>query len=619
MGNCKQFFTSKGAGQWFLWSITLIFITALCTFTILEVKSLEDEEPSVIRIILNTITQKSAKTNGDNLPTNNQFVLVNVESVQGNKAIVTQEEGEEVGEDNTTGELERKVRDTEGNTPANVNKTNNSYYEEQTPVLVYSKTDQEPPLSYRQSAPTPFEHGSHEEQPYYDDSVNDDHGYYRPQYDDDSREDFPGPQDYPTDAYSDQGRSSQNQPYDSYYRQWHYATPSPVSSASSSSVMATQSSQGNRKLQTMTSAPNAGDKHRDPYYDYDYFGYRQRSPPYHPQQQQMQSYHPSPSTTNTAVQKQKEESSELNLITILKTIKTMWDLYQSFISAWNSMAEHQNRQEELRRQKLEELQQQQKLRINSKKPTKIENRKKPENNNNKNPKTNAKQTTTKGPSTKVSTTTLASSAESSTEEEEMQVTSPKVKQQLNKAKVEPRKAPKGEKTAITEAEGLRTKRQTASESTDVGEGRYIKGDPLKGYYDFVITEGSYKFWAVFQVGTALLIIYSTFAAIYYSKVNPLVSDYDYTDYLGGARSLSGGDLDFVDDETTENGVKQSKGWLDWLPRTGHSLKFILDAIDKLPVDHDVAKEANGNAEEWLESTTADNDYSEDESSNNKAM
>lgn len=33
----------------------------------------------------------------------------------------------------------------------------------------------------------------------------------------------------------------------------------------------------------------------------------------------------------------------------------------------------------------------------------------------------------------------------------------------------------------------------------MGEGRYIKGDPLSGYYDFIITEGSYKFWATFQV------------------------------------------------------------------------------------------------------------------------
>lgn len=41
----------------------------------------------------------------------------------------------------------------------------------------------------------------------------------------------------------------------------------------------------------------------------------------------------------------------------------------------------------------------------------------------------------------------------------------------------------------------------AGNSTAVAavEGRYIQGDPLNGYYDFVISEGSYKFWAVFQV------------------------------------------------------------------------------------------------------------------------
>lgn len=35
--------------------------------------------------------------------------------------------------------------------------------------------------------------------------------------------------------------------------------------------------------------------------------------------------------------------------------------------------------------------------------------------------------------------------------------------------------------------------------TATEQGRYIKGDPLNGYYDFVITEGSYKFWVAFQV------------------------------------------------------------------------------------------------------------------------
>lgn len=49
---------------------------------------------------------------------------------------------------------------------------------------------------------------------------------------------------------------------------------------------------------------------------------------------------------------------------------------------------------------------------------------------------------------------------------------------------------------------------TVASTTDVAEGRYIKGDPLKGYYDFIITEGSYKFWAGFQVKSSIHIIYT---------------------------------------------------------------------------------------------------------------
>lgn len=45
----------------------------------------------------------------------------------------------------------------------------------------------------------------------------------------------------------------------------------------------------------------------------------------------------------------------------------------------------------------------------------------------------------------------------------------------------------------------RSKRSETSENATNAVSRYIKGDPLQGYYDFVITEGSYKFWAVFQV------------------------------------------------------------------------------------------------------------------------
>lgn len=89
------------------------------------------------------------------------------------------------------------------------------------------------------------------------------------------------------------------------------------------------------------------------------------------------------------------------------------------------------------------------------------------------------------------------------------------------------------------------------------------------------------------MGTAILIIYSTFAAIYYSKVNPLTSDYDYQDYLGAGRSMTGGDDDFVDDsDSPTTTATTTSRVMDWIPRTAHSLKFILDAIDKIPIDHD---------------------------------
>ncbi|KAG4065605.1 hypothetical protein HA402_012595 [Bradysia odoriphaga] len=117
----------------------------------------------------------------------------------------------------------------------------------------------------------------------------------------------------------------------------------------------------------------------------------------------------------------------------------------------------------------------------------------------------------------------------------------------------------------------------STEVNDQSEGRYIKGDPLKGYYDFIITEGSYKFWAAFQLFTAGLMIYSTFAAIYYSKVNPIVSDYDYINYLGGGRSMAD------DPEPSENGYHLSSLLNShWLQTAAHGFEFVLDAVDRLP-------------------------------------
>ncbi|XP_053692045.1 uncharacterized protein LOC128740525 [Sabethes cyaneus] len=113
------------------------------------------------------------------------------------------------------------------------------------------------------------------------------------------------------------------------------------------------------------------------------------------------------------------------------------------------------------------------------------------------------------------------------------------------------------------------------------EGRYIKGDPLNGYYDFIISEGSYKFWAVFQVITAVLIIYSTFAAIYYSKVSPLTSDYDYIDYLNGGRSFAGGrPASGRSDSLVDTWDRLlHKPWFNVVTR---SFGFIMDAIERVP-------------------------------------
>ncbi|XP_019870686.1 uncharacterized protein LOC109599148 [Aethina tumida] len=64
---------------------------------------------------------------------------------------------------------------------------------------------------------------------------------------------------------------------------------------------------------------------------------------------------------------------------------------------------------------------------------------------------------------------------------------------------------------------------------DKPEQKAVKEDPWASYYDFIINEGSFKFWAVFQLVTAALLIYSAFAAVYYAKFNVITTDYDYED------------------------------------------------------------------------------------------
>lgn len=71
-------------------------------------------------------------------------------------------------------------------------------------------------------------------------------------------------------------------------------------------------------------------------------------------------------------------------------------------------------------------------------------------------------------------------------------------------------------------------------------------------------------------------IYSTLAAIYYSKVNPVVGDYDYTSYLGG-RSMADDPEPLVGTSALGNLANSQ-----WFESAGHSFQFILDAIEKLP-------------------------------------
>lgn len=71
-------------------------------------------------------------------------------------------------------------------------------------------------------------------------------------------------------------------------------------------------------------------------------------------------------------------------------------------------------------------------------------------------------------------------------------------------------------------------------------------------------------------------IYSTFAAIYYSKVNPIVGDYDYTSYLGGARSMAD------DPEPLPSSPLEQIHNSYLFQSAAHGFQFVLDAIEKIP-------------------------------------
>ncbi|XP_075974779.1 uncharacterized protein LOC142975640 [Anticarsia gemmatalis] len=96
-------------------------------------------------------------------------------------------------------------------------------------------------------------------------------------------------------------------------------------------------------------------------------------------------------------------------------------------------------------------------------------------------------------------------------------------------------------------------------------------DPWAGYYDWIINEGSFKFWSVFQLFTAALLLYACLSAIYYAKFNPVIPDYDreYDDYF--LERTVGRSARSLDQSELPSGIS----WIN--PRT---FQFILDAISK---------------------------------------
>ncbi|XP_013194149.2 uncharacterized protein LOC106137786 [Amyelois transitella] len=110
---------------------------------------------------------------------------------------------------------------------------------------------------------------------------------------------------------------------------------------------------------------------------------------------------------------------------------------------------------------------------------------------------------------------------------------------------------------------------TTTTAKPMKQGRYT--DPWAGYYDWIINEGSFKFWSAFQLFTAALLLYAAFSAIYYAKFNPILPDYsmEYDDYFlertvgRKARSLDTSEL---------------PSGLSWM--NSRTFQFILDAIVK---------------------------------------
>lgn len=93
----------------------------------------------------------------------------------------------------------------------------------------------------------------------------------------------------------------------------------------------------------------------------------------------------------------------------------------------------------------------------------------------------------------------------------------------------------------------------------------------------------FSFSSFLQILETLFALYSTFATIFNSYNNPIISYYDYDDYLTHyGKSLTNSAVDTVDVEFEQNGDghKVSDASNNWAHKTQRVLQFVLNAIEK---------------------------------------
>lgn len=168
-------------------------------------------------------------------------------------------------------------------------------------------------------------------------------------------------------------------------------------------------------------------------------------------------------------------NSSLDMKEVINRIKFVWDIFSAMHSAWNSVGQQQTKP--IKEKKKLNMTASSLQTVDSNLPTNYQNAVM-KNSKEKSTMASIKltsKTETVAPTYTTTTTTTTKATDST-----------------------PSFAVDENDSDRDDDEHYNMRRRRNSENA-VGEARYIKGDPLKGYYDFVITEGSYKFWAAFQV------------------------------------------------------------------------------------------------------------------------